>query len=87
MYDASAVCLHSGRIRSMGSRAGQLPARLFHFVPTASPRNSDLRAVTQLRIRHFMSPSGVKQPLRDIPRRGLATSDNLALCYFSCPRL
>ena len=23
-----------------------------------------------------MSPSGAKQPLRDIPRRGLATSDN-----------
>ena len=28
----------------------------------------------------FMSLSGAKQPLRDIPRRGLATSDNPGLC-------
>ena len=48
----------------MKSRAGQLPARLFHFVPTASPRNSDLRAVTQLPIKHFMSPSGRRAPPR-----------------------
>ena len=33
------------------------PTRLFHFVPTASPRNSDLRAVTQLPINPFMLPS------------------------------
>ena len=34
-----------------------------------------------------MSPSDAKQPLRDILRRGLATSYNPALCYLcpSCP--